>query len=70
MGGIVAGHTIQWRATVLVTALVASYGMLLPVADPPPATVPSHLRSFCCAGGVSRSGARWRPLPRTPLRSE
>ena len=54
LGGIVAGHTIQWRAAVLVTALGASYGMLLPVVDPLPATVPIVLAYILL---------RWRRLP-------
>jgi hypothetical protein len=40
LGGFVAGHTVQRRAAVLVTALATGYGMLLPVAGTLPATVP------------------------------
>ncbi len=54
MGGTVAGHTIQWRAAVLVATLAASYGMLLPVVDPLPATVPIALAYLLL---------RWRRLP-------
>jgi hypothetical protein len=43
LGGFVAGHARQRRAALLVTALAAGHGMLLPFAGVLPATVPLAL---------------------------
>ncbi len=64
LGGIVAGHAIQRRAAVLATTLAAGYGMLLPLVDPLPATVPVALAVILLRWGVSRSGGR--PSPTAP----
>jgi hypothetical protein len=64
LGGIVAGHAIQRRAAVLVTTLAAGYGMLLPLVDPLPATVPVALAVILLHWGVSRSGGRPSPTAR------
>jgi hypothetical protein len=58
LGGIVAGHAIQRRAAVLVTTLAAGYGMLLPLVDPLPATVPIALAFILLRWG--RLPRRWR----------
>jgi hypothetical protein len=60
LGGIVAGHAIQRRAAVLVTMLAAGYGMLLPVVDPLPATVPVALAVILLRwGGLAQ---RWQTV--------
>ena len=64
MGGIVAGHAIQWRASVLVATLAVSYGMLLPVVDPLPATVPIALAYILLRWG--RLPPRWQMAPAAP----
>jgi hypothetical protein len=58
LGGIVAGHAIQRRAAVLVTTLAAGYGMLLPLVDPLPATVPVALAVILLRWG--RLAQRWQ----------
>lgn len=72
LGGFVAGHTVQRRAAILLTTLVAGYGMLPPFAGILPATVPIALtfavlrygrgRIGCLLGG--NDGSRERPTRR------
>ena len=64
LGGIVAGHAIQRRAAVLVATLAAGYGMLLPVVDPLPATVPIALAFILLRWG--RLPHRWQIAPDCP----
>jgi hypothetical protein len=61
LGGVVAGHAIQWRAAVLVATLAAGYGMLLPVVDPLPATVPIALAFILLRWG--RLPQQWHMAP-------
>jgi hypothetical protein len=70
LGGIVAGHTIQWRAAVLVTTLAATYGMLLAVVDPLPATVPIALAFILLRSGRLPPPWQMARLPIPPLRGQ
>jgi hypothetical protein len=56
LGGFVADAGVQRRAAVLVTALAAGYGMLLPVAGTLPATVPIALAFAVLRYGRGRIG--------------
>ena len=58
LGGSVAGHTVRWRAAVLVTVLTAGYGMFLPLAGVLPATVPIGI-TFAVLG-LGRGRQRYR----------
>jgi hypothetical protein len=58
LGGVVSGHTVQRRAAVLVSILVAGYGMLLPLVNPLPATVPIALAFILLRWG--RGPLTWR----------
>ena len=64
LGSALAGHRLQLRAAVLLTALVAAYGMLLPIAGTLPATVPIALAFVLISWG--RAPRRWRRVIPTP----
>jgi hypothetical protein len=51
LGGFLAGDHLQRRAALLVTALAAAYGMLLPIAHTLPATVPIAVVFMLCRPG-------------------
>jgi hypothetical protein len=71
LGGMVAGHAVQRRAAVLVAMLAGGYGMLLPVVNPLPATVPIALAFILLRyGRLPHRGQIAPRLPRTPLRSD
>jgi hypothetical protein len=67
LGGFVAGDGFQRRAAVLVTTLAGGYGMLLPLANTLPATVPIALIFILLHwGGLPR---RWRANATAPTAS-
>jgi hypothetical protein len=51
LGGFLAGDHLQRRAALLVTAIAAAYGMLLPIAGTLPATVPIAIVFILCRPG-------------------